>query len=189
MIDCTQVHPGSLRSTQVHSGPTSSNHVHSSPIWFTQVYSGQPRSTQVNPGPTSPPRTTQVHPGPPKDFQVHPRSPRSIQFNPGPPSSHEGEGDVLVMLQWFTYLKECIGRATAICTIFDLGLFGQILSWVDRRIHLGCSQESSQVGSVRWDHNKCKEPPHSSNHSCWYSPKNGDMILETCRECYVQFRF
>ena len=163
MVDCTQAHSGQHRSTQVH-----------------QVHLGPPRSTQVQPGLL---RTTQIHPGQPKDSQVHPGLPSS-------PNSHNiREGDVLVMLQWFTYLKECIGRATAICTIFDLGLFGQILSWVDRRIHLGCSQESSQVGSVRWDHNKCKEPPHSSNHSCWYSPKNGDMILETCRECYVQFRF
>ena len=170
MVDCTQAHSGQHRSTQVHQ-------VHL--LRTNQVQLGPTRSTQVNPGPTNQPRTT----------QVYPRIPRSIQDYPGPPSSHEGEGDVLVMLQWFTYLKECIGRATAICTIFDLGLFGQILSWVDRRIHLGCSQESSQVGSVRWDHNKCKEPPHSSNHSCWYSPKNGDMILETCRECYVQFRF
>ena len=172
MVYCTQVHPGPTSSSQVQPGPARSNQV-------SQDNPGPPKSTQVQ----------QINPGPPRTTQVHPITLRSIQVYPGPPCSHEGEGDVLVMLQWFTYLKECIGRATAICTIFDLGLFGQILSWVDRRIHLGCSQESSQVGSVRWDHNKCKEPPHSSNHSCWNSPKNGEMILETCRECYVQFKF
>ena len=163
------------RSIRVNTGPPPS------PPMITQVQPGLFRKTQVHPSQPRSNKLTQNHPGPPRTL-------RFIQVYPGFPSTYEWEG-VLVMLQWFTYLKECIGRATAICTIFDLGLFGQILSWVDRRIHLGCSQESSQVGSVRWDHNKCKEPPHSSNHSCWYSPKNGDMILETCRKWYVQFRF
>ena len=64
-----------------------------------------------------------------------------------------------------TNLEERVGRATAVGSVFDLSLLGQVIGRVDRSLHLGGSQESGQVGGVGGDHDKREEPPHAGNHS------------------------
>ena len=48
-------------------------------------------------------------------------------------------------------------------SVLDLGLLGQVIGRVDGDLHLGGSQEGSQVGGVGGDHDESEEPPDTGN--------------------------
>ena len=62
------------------------------------------------------------------------------------------------------YLEESIGGSAAVCSVLDLGLFGQIFCPSDRLLHFSGRQEGGQVGGVGRDHDQGEEPPHAGNH-------------------------
>lgn len=50
-------------------------------------------------------------------------------------------------------------------TVFDLGLFGQIVGGIDRRHHSLDRQKGGQVGSVAGDDDQCEEPPDAADNT------------------------
>ena len=63
------------------------------------------------------------------------------------------------------YLKEGHCGPAVESSVFDLGLFGEILGALDVLHHPLDRQEGGQVGGVRRYHDQRKEPPNTSYHS------------------------
>ena len=66
--------------------------------------------------------------------------------------------------------KEVPRRPAVHGAILDLGLLRQVFGRLDGRNHPLHSQEGSQVGSVRGDHDQGEEPPQSGNQSSGSCP-------------------
>ena len=69
------------------------------------------------------------------------------------------------------HLKERVGRSAAVGAILDLGLLGEVVGRVDRRLHLLRGEEGGQVGRVRRDHDEGEEPPNGGDHARRNGPK------------------
>lgn len=69
-----------------------------------------------------------------------------------------------------SYPEESSRGTSSQRSIFDLGLFGQIIGAFDGGIHSLDRQECRQVGGVRGNHDQGEEPPHSRHHPRRHCP-------------------
>lgn len=71
------------------------------------------------------------------------------------------DGHINSRVALFTHPEEGGSGSATECSVLDFGLFGQILSRFDGRVHTLDGEEGSQVGGVRGDHDQGEEPPHA----------------------------
>ena len=62
------------------------------------------------------------------------------------------------------YPEESASRSGLQAPIFNLGLLGEVLRGLYRRLHPLHREEGGQVGGVGADHDQGEEPPHGGDH-------------------------
>lgn len=81
-----------------------------------------------------------------------------------------------------SYPEELLSRAWVQCPIGYLCLFGQVLCTLYGWDHPLHSEKGSQIGCVRGDDDKGKEPPHTSNNTSRQRPgEKSEYEAERCR--------
>jgi len=64
-----------------------------------------------------------------------------------------------------TYGEELLSGSSVKSAVVDIGLFRQVIRWLNRRQHTFYSEERGQVSSVWWDDDQREEPPSTADYS------------------------
>jgi len=80
-------------------------------------------------------------------------------------TSHINHWQTQLLALSCSYSEEVFWRSRVDCAVLDIGLFGEVLSRLNGRLHTFSSEESSQVGRVWRDENQRKKPPDTADNS------------------------
>jgi len=75
------------------------------------------------------------------------------------------------------YPKEVLCWSGVYCSIFDLGLFGEILSRLDRVLHTFNRQKGGKIGRVGGYDDEGEEPPNTADYTTRHWPLINDQTL------------